>query len=176
MWWFAGFDVSFGRGRQEVGQGVFRRRRRRRRRRRKPEPGYYRSVSVSASVSVSERHLRCARRRFCPRASCPPHPLRYLPAGLAPGGGAMLKWLRRRRLSEAGERRLLIALARAEEELVRTHVQNVLEVLDAVGDELPVRRAVEMYLNEMQLEDPRSTIIAQRVRSRLEEKTEIDQE
>lgn len=82
----------------------------------------------------------------------------------------MLKWLRRRRLSEAGERRLLIALARSEEELVRTHVQNVLEVLDAVGDELPVRRAVELYLNEMQLEDPRSTIIAQRVLSRLDER------
>ena len=41
---------------------------------------------------------------------------------------------------------------------------------------IPVRRAVELYLNEMQLEDPRSTIIAQRVLSRLEEKTEIDQE
>ena len=80
----------------------------------------------------------------------------------------ILKWLRRRRLSEAGERRLLIALARAEEELVQTHVRNVQEVLDAVGDELPVRRAVELYLNEMQLEDPRSTIIAQRVLSRLE--------
>jgi hypothetical protein len=81
----------------------------------------------------------------------------------------ILKWLRRRRLSEAGERRLLIALARAEEELVRTHVQNVLEVLDAVADEMPVGHAVELYLNEMQLEDPRSTIIAQRVLSRLEE-------
>ena len=80
----------------------------------------------------------------------------------------ILRWLRRRRLSEAGERRLLIALARAEEELVQTHVQNVLEVLDAVGEELPVRHAVELYLNEMQLEDPRSTIIAQRVLSRLE--------
>jgi hypothetical protein len=81
----------------------------------------------------------------------------------------MLRWLRRRRLTEAAERRLLIALARAEEELVRTHVQNVMEVLDAVGQELPVRRAVELYLNEMELQDPRSTIIAQRVLARLED-------
>jgi hypothetical protein len=92
----------------------------------------------------------------------------------------ILKWLRRRRLSEAGERRLLIALARAEEELVRTHVQNVLDVIDAVGEEMSVRHAVELYLNEMQLEDPRSTIIAQRVLSRLEaggeEEAEEDEE
>ena len=81
----------------------------------------------------------------------------------------MLRWLRRHRLTEAGERRLLIALARAEEELVRTHVQNVMDILDAVGEELPVRRAVELYLNEMQLEDPRSTIIAQRVLAGLED-------
>jgi hypothetical protein len=81
----------------------------------------------------------------------------------------MLKWLRRRRLSEAGERRLLIAMARAEDELLRAHVQNAIEVMEAVGNELPMGRALELYLDEMEIDEPQSTIIAQRVLARLEE-------
>ena len=81
----------------------------------------------------------------------------------------MLKWLRRRRLGEATERRLLISLARAHEELVRAHVQNAIDVMDAVGDELPMGRALELYLEEMEVEEPLSTIVAQRVLARLEE-------
>lgn len=83
----------------------------------------------------------------------------------------MLKWLRRRRyrLSRAGERRLLIALARAEEKLVKTHVQNALEVMDAVGDELSPGRALELYLDGLDVDEPQSTIIAQRVLARLDE-------
>jgi hypothetical protein len=81
----------------------------------------------------------------------------------------MLKWLRRRRLSEAGERRLLIAMARAEDELLRAHVQNAIEVMEAVGNELPMGRALELYLDEMEIDEPQSTIIAQRVLARREE-------
>jgi hypothetical protein len=81
----------------------------------------------------------------------------------------MLKWLRRRRLGETAERRLLIALARAQEELVRAHVQNALDVMDAIGADLPMGRALELYLDEMEVEEPLSTIVAQRVLARLEE-------
>jgi hypothetical protein len=81
----------------------------------------------------------------------------------------MLRWFRRRRLGEAADRRLLIALARAEEELVRTHVQNALDVVDAVGDELPIARALELYLEEMEVDEPQATIVAHRVLARLEE-------
>ncbi|CAN5666874.1 hypothetical protein BH23GEM9_BH23GEM9_31530 [soil metagenome] len=85
----------------------------------------------------------------------------------------MLGWLRkRRRLSGASERRLMIALARAEEEVVRTHVQNALDVLDAVAREMPPGRALELYLDELDVEEPQATIIAQRVRARLEEDDE----
>jgi hypothetical protein len=82
----------------------------------------------------------------------------------------MLGWLkRRRRLSGAAERRLMIALARAEEELVRTHVQNALDVLEAVAADLSAGRALELYLDELDVDEPHATIIAQRVRARLED-------
>lgn len=82
----------------------------------------------------------------------------------------MLGWLRkRRRLGAASERRLMIVLARAEEELVRTHVQNALDVLDAVAGEMSPGRALELYLDELDVDEPQATIIAKRVRSRLEE-------
>ena len=82
----------------------------------------------------------------------------------------MLGWLRkRRRLGATSERRLMIALARAEEEVVRTHVQNALDVLDAVAADMSPGRALELYLDEMEVDEPHATIIAQRVRARLEE-------
>ncbi len=80
----------------------------------------------------------------------------------------MLGWWRRRRLSEAGRRRLMIGLARAEEELVETHVQNALDLFDAIGDEIPLDRALEIYLDSMEVTDPRAAIVARRVMARLE--------
>jgi hypothetical protein len=86
---------------------------------------------------------------------------------------SMLGWIRkRRRMSSAAERRLLIALARAEEELVRTHVQNALDVMEAVAGELSPRRALELYLDEVDVDEPQSTIVAKRVRARLEQDPE----
>jgi hypothetical protein len=85
----------------------------------------------------------------------------------------MFGWLRKRkRLSSGAERRLMIALARAEEEVVRTHVQNALDVLEAVGSDMSPGRALELYLDELDVDEPHATIIAQRVRARLEEDEE----
>ena len=82
----------------------------------------------------------------------------------------VLGWLRgRRRLSDAADRRLLIALARAEEEIVRTHVQNALDVVEAVAGEMSMGRALELYLDELDLDEPQATIVAQRVLARLED-------
>lgn len=80
----------------------------------------------------------------------------------------MLRWLRRRKLSEAGRRRLLIALARAEEELLDAHVRNALDVFDAVGEELSLARALEIYLESTEVGEPRGAIIARRVMAKLE--------
>jgi hypothetical protein len=85
----------------------------------------------------------------------------------------VMGWLRgrRRRLSAAAERRLLVALARSEEELVRAHVQNALSVIEAVSGEMKMGRALELYLDELDLDEPQATIIAQRVLARLNEDT-----
>ncbi len=80
----------------------------------------------------------------------------------------VLSWLKRRRMSEAARRRLMIALAKAEEELVETHVRNALHVYAAVSDELPLDRALEIYLEALDPGEPQTSIIARRVMARLE--------
>jgi|GEM_PF-587812 len=85
-------------------------------------------------------------------------------------------WIRRRRLSDEGRRRLLVALARSEEALIETHVRNALEVMDTVGDELPLDRALEVYLEAMEPRDSQAEIIARRVLARLEQVEEEEAE
>lgn len=80
----------------------------------------------------------------------------------------MFGWLKRERMDDGARRRLLIALARAEDELIETHVQNALDVVEAVGDTLSVGRALELYLEALEPEEPRATIVAKRVLARLE--------
>jgi hypothetical protein len=99
---------------------------------------------------------------------------RHLAAATATGDegeeAEMLGWLtKRRRLSGAAERRLMIALARSEEEVVRTHVQNALDVMDAVAGEMTPGRALQLYLDELEVDEPQATIVAKRVKARLEE-------
>lgn len=81
----------------------------------------------------------------------------------------MLSWLRRKKISGRANRRLMVALARAEEELIETHVMNALAVMDTLEDEMSMGHALELYLEAMDPGDPRSTIIAKRVLARLEE-------
>ena len=84
----------------------------------------------------------------------------------------VLSWLKgRRRVSDAADRRLLIALAGGEEEIVRTQVQNALDVIEAVAGEMTMGRALELYLDELDLDEPQATIVAQRVLARLEEES-----
>ncbi len=47
-----------------------------------------------------------------------------------------------RKLPAAAERRMRLAQARAEEALVRTHVENALTFVDALADEMPFDRAI----------------------------------
>jgi hypothetical protein len=62
---------------------------------------------------------------------------------------------------------MLIALARSEEAIVETHIENVLDLLDAVGDEMSLERALELYLDTMAPGDARAEIIARRLISRV---------
>lgn len=80
----------------------------------------------------------------------------------------MFDWLKRRKMSEDTRRRLLVALAKSEEALVDTHVRNALDVIAAIGDELPLDRVLELYLEALEPGEGRSEMIARRVLSRLE--------
>ncbi|MEO5511902.1 MAG: hypothetical protein ABIS27_14830 [Longimicrobiales bacterium] len=81
----------------------------------------------------------------------------------------MFGWLRRKKISGRAKRRLMIALARAEEEILETHVVNALAVMDALENELSIGHALELYLEAMDLGEVRETIVAKRVLARLEE-------
>jgi len=63
---------------------------------------------------------------------------------------------------------LVIALARAEEDLIEVHVRNALDLFDAIGEEVPFDRALEVYLDAMDVAEPRASIVARRVMARLE--------
>ncbi|MEO7672001.1 MAG: hypothetical protein ABIV28_07225 [Longimicrobiales bacterium] len=77
--------------------------------------------------------------------------------------------MRRKKISGRAKRRLMIALARAEEEILETHVVNALAVMDALENELSIGHALELYLEAMDLGEVRETIVAKRVLARLEE-------
>jgi hypothetical protein len=79
----------------------------------------------------------------------------------------VLDFFKRKKLSEEGQQRLVVALARAEEALIDTHVQNALDVIEAVGDELPLDRVLEDYLEAAEANPQRAEIVARRVLSKL---------
>jgi hypothetical protein len=83
-------------------------------------------------------------------------------------GSGMFNWIRRRRLTPQGQKRLLLVAARAEEALVETHVANVLDLLATLSEEIDFDRALEIYSEMMSLEDARATTVANRVLARLE--------
>jgi len=76
-------------------------------------------------------------------------------------------FFRRKKMSDEGQKRLVLALARAEETIIDTHVDNALDVIEAVGDELPLDRTLEVYLEALEANPQRAEIIARRVLSKL---------
>ncbi len=79
----------------------------------------------------------------------------------------VLDFFRRKKLSDEGEKRRVVALARAEENIIEAHVENALDVIESVGDELPLDRVLELYLDGLEDNPRRAEIIARRVLSRL---------
>ena len=80
----------------------------------------------------------------------------------------MFGFLRRRRLSSEAKRKLLIAAARSEEAIVETHVSNILDLIELVGDEIDVDRAIELYGEMLPMDDHVATTVANRVIARHE--------
>jgi len=67
-----------------------------------------------------------------------------------------------RKLEPAGERRLRLAAARAEEAIIRAHVDNALMFVDTLAEDLTFDRAIETYIREMAIPEPLASVVATR--------------
>jgi hypothetical protein len=67
-----------------------------------------------------------------------------------------------RKLSVDADHRLRIAHARAEEALVRTHVENALMFVETLAPEVGYERALDIYVRELGVPDPMAEVIATR--------------
>lgn len=68
----------------------------------------------------------------------------------------------RRKLEPAAERRLRLALARAEEAMIRAHVDNTLMFVDVLAEDLTFDRAIDTYIREMAVPEPLASTVATR--------------
>jgi hypothetical protein len=74
-----------------------------------------------------------------------------------------------RRLSPGGERRLRLAQARAEEQLVEAHVRNALLFVDALAEDVSYDRAIDVYVRELAIPEPLASTVATRALVKLGE-------
>lgn len=75
--------------------------------------------------------------------------------------------MRRQRRNEEMERIVLLALARAEEHLIRTHVENAIGFVALLQEHLPLDRSVQQYLGAVGLAGGRAQTVFQRTMARL---------
>jgi hypothetical protein len=68
----------------------------------------------------------------------------------------------RRKLEPAAERRLKLAQARAEEAIIRAHVDNALMFVDTLTEDLTFDRAIDTYIREMAIPEPLASTVATR--------------
>ena len=67
-----------------------------------------------------------------------------------------------RKLEPAAEQRLRLALARAEEANVRSHVDNALMFVDVLAEDMSFDRAIDTYVREMAIPEPLASTVATR--------------
>ncbi|HEV8215648.1 MAG TPA: hypothetical protein VGP95_07440, partial [Gemmatimonadaceae bacterium] len=62
----------------------------------------------------------------------------------------------------AAERRLRLAQARAEEAIIRAHVDNALMFVDTLAEDMSFDRAIDSYIREMAIPEPLASTVATR--------------
>lgn len=67
-----------------------------------------------------------------------------------------------RRLSAEAEQRMRLAQARAEERLIRTHVENALMFVDILAPDIGYERALDVYVRELGVPEPLASVVATR--------------
>jgi hypothetical protein len=76
---------------------------------------------------------------------------RFLPESIFP-----------RKLSASAERRLRLAQARAEESIIRAHVDNALMFIDTLAEDVTFDRAIDTYIRVMGVPEPLASTVATR--------------
>ena len=82
----------------------------------------------------------------------------------------MWNWLKRffpenifaRKIDPSAERRLRIAQARAEESIIRAHVDNALMFVDTLAEDMTFDRAIDSYVRQMAIPEPLASTVATR--------------
>src|SRR3954447_6038800 len=67
-----------------------------------------------------------------------------------------------RKLEPAAERRMRLAQARAEESVIRAHVDNALMFIDTLAEDLSFDRAIDTYIRVMGVSEPLASTVATR--------------
>jgi hypothetical protein len=67
-----------------------------------------------------------------------------------------------RKLDPAAERRMRLAQARAEESIIRAHVDNALMFIDTLAEDLSFDRAIDTYIRIMGVPEPLASMVATR--------------
>lgn len=67
-----------------------------------------------------------------------------------------------RKLNPQAEKRLRLAQARAEESIIRVHVDNALMFVDTLAEDLPFDRAIETYVRVMGIPEPLAAMVVTR--------------
>ena len=67
-----------------------------------------------------------------------------------------------RKLSATAERRMRLAQARAEETIIRAHVDNALMFVDTLAEDLSFDRAIDTYVRVMGVPEPLASTVATR--------------
>jgi hypothetical protein len=75
--------------------------------------------------------------------------------------------MRRQRRNEEAERITQLALARAEEHVIRTHVENAIGFVALLQDQMPIDRSVQQYLEAIGLTGSRAQTVYQRTMAKL---------
>jgi hypothetical protein len=82
----------------------------------------------------------------------------------------MWNWLKRlfpenifaRKIDPSAERRLRLAQARAEESIIRAHVDNTLMFVDTLAEDMTFDRAIDSYIRQMAIPEPLASTVATR--------------
>ena len=82
----------------------------------------------------------------------------------------MWNWLKRffpenifaRKIDPSAERRLRLAQARAEESIIRAHVDNALMFVDTLSEDMTFDRAIDSYIRQMAIPEPLASTVATR--------------